>query len=101
MRFPSNGWKLKSRLPDSAELGDQLLDLLQQIYPRGKELANLGAFEARVSVALYIAPEHRPLVYLDPEIVKKLGELHAAIDFDIYIEDDNGGCSRSRSEDND
>jgi hypothetical protein len=82
--WKTNGWNLSSALPVSAGVADHVTELLGLVYPRAKNLQQLGRMNITLSVAIYAAGDERPAAFLEPEFVSKLADLRAAIDFDLY-----------------
>jgi hypothetical protein len=84
MGYEANGWRLSSALPVSVGVADHVAELLSLIYPRARNLTQLGAMEITLALAIYMDGDDRPAMHLEPGCVSKLGELGAAIDIDLY-----------------
>ena len=85
VRYPANGWQLSSALPNTSDAADQAGDILRCVYPDAKNLREMGTFDVRLMVAVYISDFNRPPLIFDRDLVAKFGELGAAIDIDLYI----------------
>jgi hypothetical protein len=80
----TTGWRFASDLPRQASVASHAQRILEQIYPRAKSLGDLNPERIRLSFAVYIYNLDRPPLWIDHEIVSKLSEMGAGIDFDLY-----------------
>ena len=82
----NSGWILKSDLPLSAYLDDHVMWVLERLRPSWSEFARLGAqYEAIISCVVKSYGGDRPPITFEPEVVKRVAELNAALDVDLYV----------------
>jgi hypothetical protein len=80
----TTGWQFASDLPSQASVTSHAQRKLEQIYPRAKSLRDLNPENIWLSLAVYIYNFDRPSLRIDHEIVSRLSEMGAGIDFDLY-----------------
>ncbi len=83
-----SGWVLKSDLPLSADLENHVKDVIERLQPGWAALVELGSrYEAHFSCVVHSYGGDRPAIYFDPDIVKRIAELNATIEVDLYVLD--------------
>ena len=86
--YEFNGWRLQSELQDSAELEEHVVSVLTKLQPSRKALIELcSQYDSEISCVIYASDrdEQVPAIHFEPSIVKKISELNAAIDVDMYL----------------
>lgn len=87
--YRHNGWEVNSSRdpasPRDVGLEDHIADVLGRLRPGWAALARLGTrFDAEISCVVYMREAQGPMAHLDPWLVRRIGELNAAIDLDLY-----------------
>lgn len=78
-----NVWELVSGLQETASVRDQLVALFSRIEPVAEKIAALSSVaELTVSCVMYCT--HQPDLYVEPELIQKIGHIAAGLDFDVY-----------------
>ena len=79
----SNVWELGSGLQETAPIQDQLEALFSRIKPVAERIAALSdVAEILVSCVIYCTSQ--PDLYVEPELIRKIGHIGAGLDFDVY-----------------
>lgn len=90
LRYAEDGWEVASNPELSLELEDHIQWVLDRLQPAWSTLCELGLrHDASVNAALY-AYQYVPAMHLQSDMVRRIAELSADIDFDMYclIEDE-------------
>lgn len=84
-RHEKGGWRLKSRLPVSADLAAHIDDVLDQLRPHWQQFVELGKrFDTTLECVVETFAYDRPAIALKKEVIKLLSELDAEFDVDLY-----------------
>lgn len=86
VRQKTHGWELRSSLPESASVQEQLCHLLKRVQGATESLRTLSD-EAKIVVSCVVYCTQQPNLYLDFQIVHGIDSLAADLDFDIYWTD--------------
>jgi hypothetical protein len=81
-----NGWSIDINLEDATDWHEQVEHLLSEVHPFHQDLARLcGDYYAELACIFYIAGDERPEIHFTPQQLRKLADLHAHIDVDLYL----------------
>ncbi|MEA5470216.1 DUF4279 domain-containing protein [Spirulina sp. 06S082] len=82
-----NGWTIKSELDNSIELSKHIEVVLNKIEDNWQSFVKICCkYYAELECTIYIYDEdNRPTISFDKKLVKKLAQLNAEIDVDLYI----------------
>jgi hypothetical protein len=80
----SNGWRLESRLSHLADLERHARHILKRVHPKGIKLVSIKGYKAKFSVAMYVYGSDRPPIVLPAEVIRKMAQLRASVDIDLY-----------------
>ena len=84
--FSDSAWRLHSGLPDTTDLEEQVKSLLDRLEPVWDVAVELGKKHyAEFSCVVYSYGGDRPAISFDNEVIKRLAELNATLDVDLYI----------------
>ena len=91
MKRRSSAWEIKSRLPVTHKVVEQIDDVVDQLAGGAEQLKALDfGGEFRMLVALYIVGDERLPFYVSKRAIKFMANLDAALDIDLYrIPDDD------------
>ena len=82
-------WELASGLQDDAELAAHLEALLRLFEPRISALRQIQATGATAFWSCFVtAKPTGNMLWLEPDVLSRLGKVGAALEFDIYDSDD-------------
>lgn len=85
IRYQQNGWKLRSHLETSDDLGEHFHTVLEQFKQSWLPLVELcSIYEAEFCGVIYTSGE-RPAIHFDKDILKAVLQLNAEIDVDLYV----------------
>jgi len=80
-----NGWSIDINLADATDLHEHVERLLSEVHPFHQELARLcGDYYAELVCIFYLAGDERPEIHFTPQQLRKLADLNAHIDVDLY-----------------
>jgi hypothetical protein len=82
-----SGWEFaeERELPEGSYYSDWVRDFVERIHPYRAALAQAcGSYAAMLSCGLTLHGEERPDLFLEAAVVRKLADLGASIDVDIY-----------------
>jgi hypothetical protein len=83
-------WELASGLPEDAELTAHLEALLPLFEPRSSALRQIQGTGATAFWSCFVtAKPMGNMVWFEPAVLSRLGEVGAALEFDIYDSDDD------------
>jgi hypothetical protein len=81
-------WELASSLPDDAEPAAHLEALLPLLEPRSSALRQIRGTGATVFWSCFVtAKPTGNMLWLEPDVLSRLGQVGAALEFDIYDSD--------------
>lgn len=81
-----NGWSLKSKLEDSATLEDHVESVLEQLKPSWQPLVKMCTrYYTEIECVIYVFGDDSPAIHFNRETLKRISELNAEIDIDLYI----------------
>jgi Domain of unknown function (DUF4279) len=82
-----NGWQLNPNLNNEEDLDTQLLSLIDKLNPVWSILIQLinNSCYAQISIKIDAYDDDIPAINFAPETIKKIAEINAAIDIDLYI----------------
>jgi len=83
IRQRSHGWELRSGLPESASVQEQLGCLLERVGGVNDRVEMLSK-DARIVVSCVVYCNEQPNPYLGSKLVHGISALGADLDFDIY-----------------
>jgi hypothetical protein len=84
-KYKTNLWELRSRLSKYRELSDHINYLFSKITPVSGKLKELTRkYSAVLSCAVY-CHDSSPSLFFDEDVLRKLSELHIAVDIDIIL----------------
>jgi hypothetical protein len=84
-------WEVRSDLPESLPIGTHIKSILERLEPRWQQFVELGKrYEAGILCRVYAYDSETPEVYFARELVKRIAELGAYIDVDVYCLPSNG-----------
>jgi hypothetical protein len=82
-------WELASGLPDDADPAAHLDALLPLVEPRSSALRQIQRTGATAFWSCFVtAKPTGNLLWFEPEVLSRLGEVGAALEFDVYDSDD-------------
>src|SRR5947207_9065115 len=87
LRHKHDGWSFSTGLQESFDLSQQVRTLLDQLQPYFAALTNCcrrWSLEAEIECVIY-AEGQIPAIHFDPDDVKRIAELGAEIDVDLYV----------------
>ncbi|MBW4440357.1 MAG: DUF4279 domain-containing protein [Plectolyngbya sp. WJT66-NPBG17] len=85
IRYQQNGWKLRSRLEASDDLGEHFQVVLEQLKQGWQPLIELcSIYEAEFCGVIYTSGD-RPAIHFDRDILKAVLQLNAEIGVDLYV----------------
>jgi hypothetical protein len=85
-RYTHNSWRIESKLQKSDGLEEHINSIFEQLQPSWQSLASLcSQYEAEISCIIYINSEQIPAIHFSKDIIRKVHELNAEIDVDLYI----------------
>ena len=76
-----DGWELESTLPKENSLSEHVKSIIQCVYPN---LLTIARDSVKLSAAVYMYGLDRPSLRIDAEAIRKLAELGAELDIDLY-----------------
>jgi hypothetical protein len=76
-----DGWELESTLPKENSLSEHVKNIIQCVYPN---LLTIARDSVKLSAAVYMYGLDRPSLRIDAEAIRKLAELGAELDIDLY-----------------
>jgi len=81
-----NGWSIDINLEDVTNWHEQIERLLSEVHPFHQDLARLcGDYYAELACIFYLAGDERPEIHFTPQQLRKLADLNAHIDIDLYL----------------
>lgn len=82
-----NGWLFNPSLKNEEEIDIQLLSLIDKLNPAWSILVQLinNSCCAQISIKINAYDDDIPAINFAPETIKKIAEINAAIDIDLYI----------------
>lgn len=80
---PDNGWVLGSGLPVSATLEEHLESLLSVLARHADSIRSLSV-ACCVELSCVVYSQRPPALYFDPLVVKRIANLGASLDIDLY-----------------
>ncbi len=81
-----NGWSIDINLADAADVHEQVERLLSEVHPFHQDLARIcGDYYAELACIFYLAGNDRPEIHFTPQQLRKLADLNAHIDVDLYL----------------
>ena len=84
VRRKSNGWSLKFNLDKSVELDEPIKSIFEKLQPSWQSLVEIcKQYDPMINCAVY-GYQQIPAIYFDKDIVRKVAELNAEIDVDVY-----------------
>ncbi|GFE69891.1 DUF4279 domain-containing protein [Chroococcus sp. FPU101] len=87
--YSNNGWSLKSNLESSSELEEHIQSIFKQLQPVWSVLKNLcSLYQTEINCVVYVS-EQVPSIHFNPEIIKQIHQLNAALDVDLYVLPEN------------
>lgn len=90
MRYQHYGWRVKSDLSLSADLEEHVRTVLEQLKPAWPVLVELGRrYDVEIACVVRSFGGDRPSMHFDKDSVKRIAELNAALDIDLYVFDDD------------
>jgi hypothetical protein len=82
--YGESGWRLDSSLSSDASIDQQLRELLNSISERIEFVRSLpGSIEVDFSCVIY-AREYVPEIFFSADIIRRIADIGAAIDIDLY-----------------
>ena len=82
------GWSIDINLEDAADWHEQVERLLSEVHPFHQDLVRIcGDYYAELACIFYLASDERPEIHFTPQQLRKLADLHAHIDVDLYLLD--------------
>jgi hypothetical protein len=94
-------WKVRSKLPKDREMSHQVRDLLDDLDPIADKIAAVRArygLEAMIDVIVESYDGDTPSLFLEPDLVKRMGDLGVAFWIDLYLFDGKDvGASESEA----
>jgi hypothetical protein len=85
LRYEHSGWSIRSGLPHSRSLEDHVDALLRRLKPGWDTLLGLcQRYDAEVACAVYSYGGARPAIHLRKDQCRRLSELNASLDVDVY-----------------
>jgi hypothetical protein len=84
-----NGWEFKPDLSEDEQLEVKLFSLVDELNKAWKtliELTNNNCY-AEISIVINVYGDNIPAINFEPEIIRKIAEINASIDIDLYILD--------------
>ena len=87
LKFKHDGWQLSMTNAGSIDVENCILDVLALIYPSKTTILELSkAFElsAEISASIELDNNERPILHFKSETIRKISELNAELDIDIY-----------------
>ena len=86
VRYQQSGWRLASELPSSSTLEDHVRAVLDRLAPVSVAAMELGnRYDAEVTCVMRIFGADRPPLHLPKDLVKRVAELNADVDIDLYV----------------
>lgn len=86
LRYQHNGWRLTSGLPKQRDLEEHVESVLTQIRSSWSVLTQLGAtYDAEMACVVYSYGGDRPPIHLSKGVLRRVSELNADIDIDLYV----------------
>jgi Domain of unknown function (DUF4279) len=87
-----NGWEMKPDLnKEDKELESQLLSLIERLnrsWGKLVELTSNDYYCAEISIVINVYGNDVPAINFSPEVIKKIAEINASIDIDLYVLND-------------
>jgi hypothetical protein len=78
-------WELRSSLPESAGVAEQLESLLAMLEPRWETIKQLGQTHTTgFRIRMYLYEAQGPEFYLSKEVLRRIAGLGADMDVDLY-----------------
>lgn len=85
IRYQQNGWRLRSQLESSNDLGEHFRAVLEQLKQGWQPLIELcSIYETEFCGVIYTSGD-RPAIHFDREILTAVLQLNAEIDVDLYV----------------
>jgi len=79
------GWSIDINLADATDWHENVERLLSEVHPFHQDLARLcGDYYAELACIFYLAGDERPEIHFTPQQLRKLADLNAHIDVDLY-----------------
>lgn len=86
IRVKSNRWEVDSGLDSSVDLPTHVKALLQKLEPVWDRFVELGQqYEPVMECIVSSYGGDRPEIFFDKEVIRKLIQLNAEIDVDLYV----------------
>ena len=81
-----NGWSIDIHLEDITDWHEHVERLLSEVHPFQQDLARIcGDYDAELACIFYLAGDDRPAIHFTPQQLRKLADLNAHIDVDLYL----------------
>ncbi len=88
LRMKHHGWRVDSQLLPAADLEEQIAAVLERLRPAWPALQKLGGqFDAQIVCVVRSYGGDRPPISLGKGIVKRIADLSASIEVDLYMFD--------------
>lgn len=83
--FENSGWRIESDLAQARPVGDHVENLLNRLAPGWDALKTISsAYYIELALAITIREGDRPELHFDAATVRKLAEINAHVDVDLY-----------------
>ena len=80
------GWSIDINLADTIDWHEHVERLLSEVHPFQQDLARIcGDYYAELACIFYLAGDDRPEIHFTPQQLRKLADLNAHIDVDLYL----------------
>lgn len=85
--YKDNLWEVMSQLDFGMDIEAHIINILTQLKPHKKRIIQFtkGMYKELALTIFY--SESRPVIHLNSEIMKELGEYEVEMDFDFYFKD--------------
>ncbi len=85
LKRTDKGWRLASNLSKEATVEEHAQHLLRQVdADAGSKIKPLPTTKVRLVIAIYIYGHNRPPIALSDTTIRRLAELNASFDVDLY-----------------
>lgn len=85
LKRQSSGWELATRLSEDRDISDHVNDIIEQLDPILEKLNGLQyGGSSLISCVLYIFGDERPPIYISSSLMRKIYEIEADFDVDLY-----------------
>ena len=85
-RFKGNAWTVESGISEEVDLPTQVRSLLHRLDSSWPSLVQLGQrYDAVITCVVESYGGDQPAIYFEKDIVKRVAELNAHLDVDLYI----------------